>query len=198
MRDLRIDPPTLRFSNVDSKMREIDKVGEDGSPTVARSISVKGPPSLLISASYGGQPSPDHERRLVARDGIEPPTLRFSVACSTNRSYLGPRRDFRVYRGAFLACKLTEHRRTVSDRIEGHVIYIFERDSESLRLETRYSNDSKTYEIIWRRADGTTTRESFKGETSFRTRLDEIYSDLEEKEWRTIGPPHLLADGWKI
>jgi hypothetical protein len=24
------------------------------------------------------------ERRLVARDGIEPPTLRFSVACSTN------------------------------------------------------------------------------------------------------------------
>ena len=78
------------------------------------------------------------------------------------------------------------------------VIYIFERDSESLRLETRYSSDSKTYEIIWRRADGTTTKESFMGETSFRTRLDEIYSDLEEKEWRTIGPPHLLADGWKI
>ena len=78
------------------------------------------------------------------------------------------------------------------------VIYIFERDSESLRLETRYSTDSKTYEIIWRRADGTTTRESFTGETSFRTRLDEIYSDLEEEMWRTVGPPHLLADGWKI
>ena len=78
------------------------------------------------------------------------------------------------------------------------MIYIFERDSESLRLETRYSNDSKTYEIIFRRADGTTTKETFTGETSFRTRLDEIYSDLEEKEWRTIGPPHLLADGWKI
>ena len=78
------------------------------------------------------------------------------------------------------------------------MIYIFERASESLRLETRYSTDSKTYEIIWRRADGTTTRESFTGEMSFRTRLDEIYSDLEEKEWRTLGPPHLLADGWKI
>ena len=78
------------------------------------------------------------------------------------------------------------------------MIYIFERDSESLRLETRYSTNSKTYEIIWRRADGTTTRESFTGETSFRTRLDEIYTDLEHEMWRTVGPPHLLADGWKI
>ena len=78
------------------------------------------------------------------------------------------------------------------------MIYIFERDTESPRLETRYSSDSKTYEIIWRRADGTTTRESFTGETSFRTRLDEIYSDLEHEMWRTVGPPHLLADGWKI
>ena len=78
------------------------------------------------------------------------------------------------------------------------MIYIFERESESLRLETRYSTDSKTYEIIWRRADGTTTQESFKGETSFRTRLDEIYTELEQEDWRTIGPPNLLADGWKI
>jgi hypothetical protein len=78
------------------------------------------------------------------------------------------------------------------------VIYIFERDTESLRLETRYLADSKTYEIIWRRADGSVQRENFTGETSFRTRLDEIYTELEEDDWRTIGPPHLLADGWKI
>jgi len=78
------------------------------------------------------------------------------------------------------------------------VIYIFERNTESLRLETRYLADSKTYEIIWRRADGSVQRETFRGETSFRTRLDEIYTELEEDDWRTIGPPHLLADGWKI
>jgi hypothetical protein len=78
------------------------------------------------------------------------------------------------------------------------VIYIFERNNESLRLETRYLSDSKTYEIVWRRADGSVQRETFRGETSFRTRLDEIYSELEEDAWRTIGPPHLLADGWKI
>jgi hypothetical protein len=75
---------------------------------------------------------------------------------------------------------------------------MFERESESLRIETRYVSASKTYEIIWRRADGTTTQESFKGETSFRTRLDEIYTELEEQEWHTLGPPNLLADGWKI
>jgi hypothetical protein len=75
---------------------------------------------------------------------------------------------------------------------------MFEKESESLRIETRYVSSSKTYEIIWRRADGTTTQESFKGETSFRTRLDEIYTELEEQEWQTLGPPNLLADGWKI
>ena len=75
---------------------------------------------------------------------------------------------------------------------------MFERESESLRIETRYVSSSKTYEIIWRRADGTTTQESFRGETSFRTRLDEIYTELEEQEWQTLGPPNLLADGWKI
>jgi hypothetical protein len=78
------------------------------------------------------------------------------------------------------------------------VIYMFERESEALRLETRYVSESKTYEIIWRRADGSSTRETFRGETSFRTRLDEIYTELEKEDWRTIGPPHLLADGWKI
>ena len=78
------------------------------------------------------------------------------------------------------------------------MIYIFERDTESLRLETRYLADSKTYEIIWRRADGSVQRENFRGETSFRTRLDEIYTELEGDDWRTVGPPHLLADGWKI
>ena len=78
------------------------------------------------------------------------------------------------------------------------VIYIFEKESEALRIETRYARASKTYEIIWRRADGTTTRETFNGETSFRSRLQEIQIELEDEEWRTIGPPHLLADGWKI
>ena len=42
------------------------------------------------------------------------------------------------------------------------------------------------------------TQESFKGETSFRSRLDEIYSELEQDDWRTVGPPQLQRDGWRI
>lgn len=78
------------------------------------------------------------------------------------------------------------------------MVYLFERESESMRIETRYNRESNTYEIIWRRADGTMTQESFKGETSFRSRLDEIYSELEQADWRTIGPPQLQRDGWRI
>ena len=78
------------------------------------------------------------------------------------------------------------------------MVYLFERESESMRIETRYARESRSYEIIWRRADGTMTQESFKGETSFRSRLDEIYSELEQQDWRTVGPPQLQRDGWRI
>lgn len=78
------------------------------------------------------------------------------------------------------------------------MVYLFERESESMRIETRYNSGSRTYEIIWRKADGTVTQESFKGETSFRSRLDEIYTELERAAWHTIGPPQLQRDGWRI
>jgi hypothetical protein len=78
------------------------------------------------------------------------------------------------------------------------MVYLFERESEAMRIETRYSRESRTYEIIWRKADGTSTQEIFTGETSFRSRLDEIYTELEGEDWHTVGPPQLQRDGWKI
>ena len=78
------------------------------------------------------------------------------------------------------------------------MVYLFERESEAIRIETRYNRSAKTYDIIWRRADGTSTQESFSGETSVRSRLDAVYSELEQKEWRTVGPPQLQRDGWRI
>ena len=77
------------------------------------------------------------------------------------------------------------------------MVYIFKRETEVIRLETRYINDSKTFQIICRLADGTMTQESFGGEASFRSRLDEIRTALEKDAWHSAGP-HLLADGWKI
>lgn len=78
------------------------------------------------------------------------------------------------------------------------MVYLFERESEAIRIETRYARESKTYEIIWRKADGTSTQETFSGETSFRSRLDEIYTELERDDWRTVGPPQLQRDGWRL
>ena len=78
------------------------------------------------------------------------------------------------------------------------MVYLFERESESLRLETRFIKAQNLYEIIWRRADGTMTRETFNGETSFRSRVAAIQTELEEQHWQNSGPPQLLADGWKI
>jgi hypothetical protein len=77
------------------------------------------------------------------------------------------------------------------------VVYIFKRESEVIHVETRYITDSKTFQIICRFVDGTTTQESFGGEASFRSRLDEIRSALEKDAWQSAGP-QLLAEGWKI
>ena len=78
------------------------------------------------------------------------------------------------------------------------MVYLFERENVALRVETRFTKALRLYEIIWRRADGTETRETFHAETSFRSRVAEIETELEEEDWRHVGPPHLLADGWKI
>jgi len=78
------------------------------------------------------------------------------------------------------------------------MIYLFERENEAMRIETRYLRESQTFEIIWRRADGTSTNERFTGETSFRSRLDEIRSSLEVQHWHTAGVPQLQKDGWHL
>lgn len=77
------------------------------------------------------------------------------------------------------------------------MVYIFERENAVIRVETRYNKSSKTFQIICRLVDGTTTQESFSGEASFRSRLDEIRSGLEKDAWHSAGP-HLLTEGWKI
>ena len=77
------------------------------------------------------------------------------------------------------------------------MVYIFERLNEVTQIETRYIDDAKAFQIICRFADGTTTQESFSGEASFRSRLEEIRTALERDAWHTAGP-NLLTDGWNI
>ena len=77
------------------------------------------------------------------------------------------------------------------------MVYIFERKTENMQVEVRYINSSRTFQIVCRLADGTTTQESFRGEASFRLRLGEIQKEFERNAWETAGP-HLLTDGWKL
>ena len=80
---------------------------------------------------------------------------------------------------------------------EASVVYIFERKSEVMQIEIRYNNSAHTFQILRRLADGSSTQESFSGETAFRSRLDEIRATLEQDAWQTTGP-NLLTDGWRI
>jgi len=77
------------------------------------------------------------------------------------------------------------------------VVYIFERSDQVVKIETRYINEARSFQIVCRFPDGTTTQETFTGEASFRSRLAETRAQLERDGWQTAGPA-LLADGWKL
>ncbi|MEO8678923.1 MAG: hypothetical protein ABI665_07750 [Vicinamibacterales bacterium] len=77
------------------------------------------------------------------------------------------------------------------------MIWLYERDSEVLRIETRYDNASGSYELIWHRQDGTQTVEQFSSEASYRVRLEAVERVLQTDRWMSSGPPHILKDGWR-
>jgi hypothetical protein len=65
-----------------------------------------------------------------------------------------------------------------------------------MQVEVRRSS-SESFQIVCRWPDGKTTQETFVGEASFRSRLDEIRTQLEQDAWHTAGP-RLVADRWTI
>ena len=78
------------------------------------------------------------------------------------------------------------------------MIWFFERGTDSLKIETRYNNDARKYELIWHLADGTRTVESFMREAEFRPRSEEVEAQLLEEAWPPAASPQLLRDGWKV
>ena len=78
------------------------------------------------------------------------------------------------------------------------MIWFFERGTDSLKIETRYNNDARKYELIWHLADGTRTVESFMREAEFRQRSEEVEAQLLEEAWQPAASPQLLRDGWKV
>lgn len=77
------------------------------------------------------------------------------------------------------------------------MIWLYERGMETLRVETRFNNDSSQFELIWHRPDGTTESEQFATEGEFRQRLESIEVSLKTDQWNINGSPQVLANGWK-
>ena len=77
------------------------------------------------------------------------------------------------------------------------MLWIYKRGSESIRVETRYDNDTEEYVLIFYREDGTQHAERCKDPVAFRTRLERLEKQLDRERWQSDGV-RLLRDGWKI
>jgi hypothetical protein len=78
------------------------------------------------------------------------------------------------------------------------MIWLYERHEETLRLETRFNNDTQSFELIQYQPDGTQLSEQFPSEDEFRVRLTALSAKLAIEKWQQKGPPLLMNDGWKI
>jgi hypothetical protein len=75
------------------------------------------------------------------------------------------------------------------------MIWLYEKDDEALRIETRYDNRTLQYVLTVRRRDGTET-ERYEKLEDFRQRLLSLEKSLDESAWRRSGPPLLSTEGW--
>ena len=72
------------------------------------------------------------------------------------------------------------------------IVFTFDRKSEVVQIEGRHTTEG--FEIVRRFADGTNAHETFSVESEFRSRLDELRSELQRGGWQTAGPT-LRTDG---
>ena len=78
------------------------------------------------------------------------------------------------------------------------MIWLYERQAETLRLETRFDNDLQSFVLIQHQPDGTQLTEQYASEDEFRVRLTALSAKLAIEQWQQKGPPLLMNDGWKI
>lgn len=78
------------------------------------------------------------------------------------------------------------------------MIWIYERGDATMTIETRFSRESRVFELIWHDADGSTRVETFDTEDEFRDRLTAVSTALLQQQWRQSGPPTIDPDGWRM
>jgi hypothetical protein len=75
-------------------------------------------------------------------------------------------------------------------------LWFFDRDNESLRLETRYDNDTHEFVAVVHYPDGQELHRRFKEGDAFRVWLQAFERALGVKRWRGRGGPIVLPYGW--
>ncbi len=76
------------------------------------------------------------------------------------------------------------------------MLWFYTRAHDSLRLETRYDNETREYVGILTYPDGHQHARRFDTADAFRTWLESLDRDLTEQHWAPDGPPHILPTGW--
>ena len=78
------------------------------------------------------------------------------------------------------------------------MLWSYSNGSAILEVETVFDNDRQEFVLKLRRADESQHVERFKDEIAFRTRLELLEIELDEQQWRRVGAPTILPDGWKL
>ena len=76
------------------------------------------------------------------------------------------------------------------------MLWFFDRDNESLRLETRYDNETLEFVAVVRYSDGRDLERRFRQRVEFREWLEAFERTLEGKRWLGRHGPIVLPYGW--
>ncbi len=76
------------------------------------------------------------------------------------------------------------------------MLWFFERDDESLKLETRYDNDTSEFVVVVRDPDGREHTKRFTESDAYGAWLEAFERDLEHKRWTRRHGPMVIPDGW--
>jgi hypothetical protein len=77
------------------------------------------------------------------------------------------------------------------------MLWIYERNNQTLHVETRFDAANKEYLLIIRSLDGKEQIERFPDAPSFQSRLSSLERQLEADAWQTHSAT-AVHDGWKL
>ena len=79
------------------------------------------------------------------------------------------------------------------------MIWLFEREDEVLRIETRYDNDTSEFVAIVHYPDAQQMTKRFTDGDAYGRWLEQFEQSLAEGDWsRHASGPVILRDGWPI